>query len=91
MERITAVARGKVQGVGYRQLVAESARRTGVHGEVRNMPDGSVRITGESSEAALAEFVRLIHAEGHPLIRVENLAVKEESATGEFKGFWVNW
>lgn len=91
MERITAVARGKVQGVGYRQLVADSARRTGVHGEVRNMPDGSVMMVGESSEAALADFVRLVHAEGHPLIRVENIDVRAEPATGEFKGFWVNW
>ena len=40
MERITAVAKGKVQGVGYRHS-GSCAHMTGVHGFGRNMPDGS--------------------------------------------------
>jgi acylphosphatase len=38
MERITAVAKGRVQGVGYRQFVAECVHATGVHGLVQNLP-----------------------------------------------------
>jgi len=91
MERITAVARGRVQGVGYRQFVSDCARRIGVHGEVWNLPDGSVRIVAEGPPAALEDFVCFAHAEENPLIRVERLDVKREPATGEFRGFFVHW
>jgi acylphosphatase len=91
MERITAVARGKVQGVGYRQFISDCARRLGIHGEVMNLPDGTVRIVVEGPPSALADFVCFAHAEESPLIRVETLAVKKEPATGEYKGFWVHW
>jgi acylphosphatase len=60
MERITAIARGKVQGVGYRQFVARCAHLTGVHGYVKNMPDGSVLMVAESSHASLEDFVRVV-------------------------------
>ena len=49
MERITAVAKGKVQGVGYQHCVARCTHMNGVHGYVRNMPDGSVTMVAEIS------------------------------------------
>jgi len=91
MERITAVARGKVQGVGYRHFVAGCAHQTGVHGFVKNMPDGTVLMVAESSPASLADFTRLVQAHGDPVIRVEDLEVTTGPATSEFRGFWVEW
>jgi acylphosphatase len=91
MERITAVARGRVQGVGYRSFVAGCAHATGVHGSVRNLPDGTVEIVAESSAAALDDFIRLASAKNDPVIRVGEIAVKKGTATGEFLGFWVAW
>ena len=91
MERITAVVRGLVQGVGYRAFVAECAHATGVHGCVKNMPDGSVEIVAESSPASLDDFLRLAHARNDSLIRVEEIAVKRCPGTGEFHGFRVEW
>jgi acylphosphatase len=91
MERITAVAKGKVQGVGYRHFVARCAHMTGVHGYVRNMPDGSVMMVAESSPASLEDFVRSIRALEEPVIHVEDLVVTPCVATGEYKGFWVEW
>lgn len=91
MERITAVARGRVQGVGYRAYVAGCARETGVHGTVRNLPDGTVEMVAESSPAALADFIRLAHAPGSTVIRVEEITISHRPATGEFHGFWVEW
>jgi len=91
MERITAVAKGKVQGVGYRHFVASCSHMTGVHGFVRNMPDGSVMMVAESSRASLEDFVRMVRALEEPVIQVRDLSVTPDAATGEFKGFWVEW
>ena len=44
MERITAFAKGRVQGVGYRYFVSGCAHATGVHGYVKNLPDGTVEM-----------------------------------------------
>lgn len=91
MERITAIARGRVQGVGYRYFVAGCARATGVHGYVRNLPDGTVEIVAESSPASLADFIRLAHAREDPVICVDEIAVMPGQATGEYRGFRVEW
>ncbi|MDD1682326.1 MAG: acylphosphatase [Methanoregula sp.] len=91
MERITAVVRGRVQGVGYRYFVADCAHATGVHGYVRNLSDGTVEIVAESSPATLDDFLRLAHARNDPVIRVDEIAVKKGPATGEFHGFRVAW
>jgi acylphosphatase len=91
MMRATAVATGKVQGVGYRQFIADCAHCLGLHGTVQNMPDGSVHIIAEGSLAALEDFARLVWADGEPEIRVDTLQVTRGEATGEFKGFWVQW
>jgi len=91
MERITAVAKGRVQGVGYRAFVADCAHATGVHGYVKNMPDGTVEMVAESSPASLDDFLRLIHARNDPVIRVEEILVKKGPATGEYRGFQVAW
>jgi acylphosphatase len=91
MERITAMARGRVQGVGYRYFVLDCAHTTGVHGYVRNLSDGMVEIVAESSPAALDDFLRLAHARNDPVIRVDEISVKKSPATGEFHGFRVAW
>lgn len=91
MERITAVAKGRVQGVGYRHFVSECAHATGVHGWVRNLADGTVEIVAESSPAALDDFLRLAHAHSDHIIRVEEIVVRRCAGTGEFHGFRVVW
>jgi acylphosphatase len=91
MERITAIAKGKVQRVGYRHFVAGCAHMTGVHGYVKNRPDGSVMMVAESSPASLEEFVRMVRASEEPEIHIEDLLVTPSAATGEYKGLWVEW
>jgi len=91
MMRVTAVATGKVQGVGYRHFVEVCARSLGLHGTVQNMSDGSVHMIAEGSQAALNEFTRLIRAVEHPLIRVDHLMITTGISTGEFPGFHVEW
>ena len=89
--RITAVARGEVQGVGYRYFVTGCARAAGVTGYVRNQPDGSVMMVAEGEQAALDVFVRMVKPEGDAAIRVDSLSVTTGVASGEYSGFGVKW
>jgi acylphosphatase len=91
MMRITACVKGRVQGVGYRYLVTDCARETGVSGFVKNVSDGSVLIIAEGSDDAVSEFVRMVKAHGDPLIRVDTLEVIQSDPTGEFSGFGIRW
>jgi acylphosphatase len=91
MKRITAVAYGRVQGVGYRYYVSDCACDTGVSGYVKNLPDGSVFIVAEGSRDALDAFTLLLRAPGDTMIRVRDLVVTPGEATGEFRGFGVRW
>jgi acylphosphatase len=91
MKRITAVARGRVQGVGYRYFVTGCARVAGVCGFVKNLPDGSVLMVAEGRQEALDNFVAMARAMSEPGIRVNDISVKPEEALGEFSGFFVEW
>jgi len=53
VERLEAVVRGYVQGVGFRAFVAREARRLALAGEVANRPDGRVEVTAEGARPLL--------------------------------------
>ncbi len=89
--RITACAKGRVQGVGYRYFVDDCARETGVSGFVKNMPDGSVTIVAEGSDAALDRFIRMVQTHSDAAIRVDTLEITRSKPTGEFSGFGIRF
>jgi len=52
--RVTALVRGRVQGVGYRYFVVAVARGRDLDGYARNLPDGrTVEVVAEGPRAAL--------------------------------------
>src|SRR3954464_2867055 len=53
------VVRGRVQGVGYRMWVEDTAERLGLEGWVRNRRDGSVEAVFAGPEEAVADMIKL--------------------------------
>lgn len=76
---------GKVQGVYFRQSTRIEARRMGLRGSARNLPDGSVEVWAQGDVAAL-EVLHQWLKRGPAHARVD--AVREVSYTpGEVPEF----
>jgi acylphosphatase len=79
--RRRVIARGRVQGVFFRQTCRTLARRSGVAGWVRNREDGSVEAVFEGPTPAVEGMVGWAR-EGPRGARVERLEVLEEQPEG---------
>lgn len=77
---------GRVQGVGFRHFVRRSASVEGLHGWVRNLPDGRVEAQVEGEFESLMRFERQIR-QGPPGSRVDMVDVMDTAATGHDTGF----
>jgi acylphosphatase len=82
------VVSGRVQGVGFRFFARSAAVREGLHGWVRNLPDGRVEISAEGEAEALDRFEHKLR-HGPPGARVEDLEVADAGATGSDTGFSI--
>jgi acylphosphatase len=79
---------GRVQGVGFRYFVERAAGVEGLHGWVRNLPDGRVEITAEGDAGSLERFEWQLR-QGPPRARVEDIETTEHGATGHDTGFFI--
>jgi acylphosphatase len=59
-ERLVAHAHGRVQGVGFRAFVHDSAQSLGLAGTVKNCSDGSVRVEAEGPRAILERLLAML-------------------------------
>ena len=87
-ERLEAVVRGRVQGVGFRIHVRTAARGLGLTGWVANESGGRVRCIAEGPRASLERLGGVLR-DGPPGAWVEDVASEWRAATGEFDGFEV--
>ena len=79
---------GRVQGVGFRYFTEAAAAREGIHGWVRNLPDGRVEAAAEGEADAVDRFEsKLRH--GPPGARVEDVDVEDTVPSGRNAGFSV--
>jgi acylphosphatase len=84
--RLRAVAKGDVQGVGFRFAVRRIARDLGLTGFAENQADGSVLVEAEGPPEGL-EMLESFLRSGPRLAIVTSLDSRREQATGEFQGF----
>jgi acylphosphatase len=79
---------GRVQGVGFRYFAEAAAAREGLHGWVRNLPDGRVEIAAEGDADALERFERHVR-HGPPGARVDDVERDSTLPDGRDTGFHV--
>ena len=73
-EVLHIVVRGRVQGVGYRFFVEETAHRLGVAGWVRNLSGGEVEVVARVGPGNKGGFLAALR-QGPPLSHVAGLLV----------------
>jgi acylphosphatase len=81
---------GTVQGVFFRSETRDEAKRLGVAGWVRNMPDGKVEAVFEGEEKSVKEIIEFCKR-GPPGARVADIHVVWENYTGEFRDFEIRY
>jgi acylphosphatase len=79
---------GRVQGVGFRWFAHDAARREGVTGWVRNLPDGRVEAYVEGDAESVTRVERALR-QGPAGARIDNVYVDVEDASGAYKDFSI--
>ena len=78
---------GRGQGVGYRYFALQEARRLGLTGFARNLPDGRVEVVAEGGDAALSDFESKLR-EGPSFSQVANVEKAALEPRGD-QGFHI--
>ena len=86
--RKNLIVTGRVQGVGFRYFVQDTASKAGLRGFVRNISDGSVEIDFECDSSLVPEFLRNIAA-AYPGAVVKDIVSKDLAPAGIYKTFEI--
>lgn len=86
--RLRALVHGRVQGVFFRAFTENHARRLGLAGWVRNLPDDTVEVVAEGPCPALEQLLAYLR-QGPPRARVTQVEAEWETARHEFSSFRV--
>jgi len=86
--RLSFRVSGRVQGVGYRWFVKETAAKHDVAGWVRNALDGAVEGEAQGSIPALDGFLKELKS-GHPWAAVEKTETQEMLDQEDKKEFYI--
>ena len=79
---------GRVQGVGFRIFVQDHASVEGVHGFVRNLPDGRVEAVIEGDAESVLRVERALRR-GPSSAQIDDVEVETVVPTGRATGFSV--
>jgi acylphosphatase len=79
---------GRVQGVGFRFFAEAVGAREGLHGWVRNLPDGRVEAVAEGEVSALDRFEHALQS-GPRSARVDEVVTEEDIPSGRDTGFSI--
>ena len=84
------IVSGIVQGVSFRAYTRAAARKVGVTGWVRNLPDGKVESLIEGNPEQVNSMLAWFR-KGSPYSRVDRVSVYEETPRGESTDFEISY
>jgi len=79
---------GRVQRIGYRRFVLDSAQEHGLSGYVRNERDGSVTVFAQGDDEAVERFVELLKSPPPPAL-VKSIDLKDVKPKPGLKYFVI--
>ncbi len=90
MKEVLLIAKGRVQGVGYRWYVKERAEQNNISGYVMNLPNGDVEILAQGEEEDIRNFMKSINAkeEFGPFVE-KILILNEKEIKKNMGGFFI--
>ncbi|OHB18796.1 MAG: hypothetical protein A2854_02930 [Parcubacteria group bacterium RIFCSPHIGHO2_01_FULL_56_18] len=88
MEEFRAIVSGRVQMVMYRDFAQRHARRFGIVGTVRNLPDGAVEIVAQGEKASLEKLLQDLH-KGPLLAKVTDVQTEWRIPHTRFDSFEI--
>src|SRR3989344_271185 len=74
MKRAHIIISGIVQGVSYRRFTEENAKKLGLKGYVKNMPNGDVEAMIEGPEISINQLIKKLK-EGPPASKVKEVKI----------------
>ncbi len=86
--RLTALVRGRVQGVGFRAFVRRQALDLKLDGYAENLPDGRVEVVAEGDRRELEHFLVMLR-KGPPHADVAGVEVDWAQGGAARRGFFV--
>jgi acylphosphatase len=84
--RARVIISGRVQGVFFRVETQRAAEHIGVHGWVRNQPDGTVAAVFEGTKQSVTQAIEWCR-QGSPMSEVTDVAVQWEAPSGQYDAF----
>ncbi|MEM0241363.1 MAG: acylphosphatase, partial [Candidatus Nezhaarchaeales archaeon] len=81
---------GRVQRVGFRRFVQESAQDLGLSGYVKNERDGSVTVFVQGDDEAVAKFIEVVKSPPPPAF-IKTMEEKEVKPRSKMKFFEIRY
>ncbi|MEM4914920.1 MAG: acylphosphatase, partial [Thermosphaera sp.] len=81
---------GRVQRVGFRRFVQESAQDLGLSGYVKNEKDGSVTVFVQGDDEAVAKFIEIVKSPPPPAF-IKTMEEKEAKPRSKMKFFEIRY
>ncbi|MEM3662571.1 MAG: acylphosphatase [Sulfolobales archaeon] len=81
---------GRVQRVGFRRFVQESAQDLGLSGYVKNERDGSVTVFVQGDDEAVAKFIEIVKSPPPPAF-IKTMEEKEAKPRSKMKFFEIRY
>lgn len=88
MKQVHLIIKGRVQGVFYREFTMRTARKLGLIGFVRNLPDETVEVVAEGDEEDLKKLIAECR-KGPLMAHVKDIKIEYGKAEKEFDNFYI--